>query len=113
MGSNTSTANSLLIGEYALTLDAGVTSGATTIGYYLKPRSAGTTAAKFYNNFTFAGTQRLLSYVGADSANVVAGAFAFNNVTLTVVPEPSAFGMVMLGALGLVGFRRLGLRRTA
>ena len=27
--------------------------------------------------------------------------------------EWPAFGMVMLGALGLVGFRRLGLRRTA
>lgn len=30
-----------------------------------------------------------------------------------VVPEPSAFGMLALGALGLVGFRRIGLRRTA
>ena len=29
------------------------------------------------------------------------------------VPEPSAFGMLALGALGLVGFRRMGLRRTA
>jgi hypothetical protein len=26
------------------------------------------------------------------------------------VPEPSAFGMVLLGAMGLVGFRRLGFR---
>ena len=34
-------------------------------------------------------------------------------VTITVVPEPSAFGMVLVGALGLVGFRRLGFRRTA
>ena len=27
------------------------------------------------------------------------------------VPEPTAFGMVVLGALGLVGFRRAGVRR--
>ena len=31
----------------------------------------------------------------------------------SVVPEPSAFGMVLIGAPGLVGFRRLGLRRSA
>jgi hypothetical protein len=29
------------------------------------------------------------------------------------VPEPSAFGMVMLGALSLVGFRRFALRRAS
>ena len=29
------------------------------------------------------------------------------------VPEPSAFGMVLPGAPGLAGFRRLGLRRKA
>ena len=34
-------------------------------------------------------------------------------VVLSAVPEPSAFGMLALGALGLVGFRRMGLRRTA
>ena len=35
------------------------------------------------------------------------------NATALSVPEPSAFGMLALGALGLVGFRRMGLRRTA
>ena len=34
-------------------------------------------------------------------------------VLAAAVPEPSAFGMLALGALGLVGFRRMGLRRTA
>lgn len=34
-------------------------------------------------------------------------------VVITAVPEPSAFGMVLIGALGLVGFRRLGFRRSA
>jgi hypothetical protein len=33
-------------------------------------------------------------------------------VLLVSVPEPSAFGMVVLGAMGLVGFRRFGLRRA-
>ena len=33
-------------------------------------------------------------------------------VVITAVPEPSAFGMVLIGALGLVGFRRLGFRRA-
>ena len=34
-------------------------------------------------------------------------------IITAAVPEPSAFGMVLVGALGLVGFRRLGFRRTA
>ena len=33
-------------------------------------------------------------------------------ITIASVPEPSAFGMVLIGALGLVGFRRLGFRRS-
>jgi hypothetical protein len=37
----------------------------------------------------------------------------FTPLTFAAVPEPSAFGMVLVGALGLVGFRRLGFRRTA
>lgn len=32
---------------------------------------------------------------------------------LIMVPEPSAFGMIALGAFSLVGFRRFGFRRTA
>ena len=31
-------------------------------------------------------------------------------IIISAVPEPSAFGMVLIGALGLVGFRRLGFR---
>jgi len=38
--------------------------------------------------------------------------FVGNPVNLIVIPEPSAFGMVLLGAMGLVGFRRLGVRRA-
>ena len=42
------------------------------------------------------------------TASVPAG----SGVTLTSVPEPSAFGMVLLGAMSVVGFRRLGIRRS-
>ena len=43
---------------------------------------------------------------GADAQLAVAAP------VLISVPEPSAFGMVLLGAMGLVGFRRMGLRRA-
>ena len=42
------------------------------------------------------------------AANIAVGA----PVMVTVVPEPSAFGMVLVGLLGLLGFRRLGLRNA-
>ena len=35
------------------------------------------------------------------------------SIVAGAIPEPSAFGMLAIGALGLVGFRRMGLRRTA
>lgn len=41
--------------------------------------------------------------------NTIAGA----DVQIQLVPEPSAFGMLLVGALGLVGFRRIGFRRSA
>ncbi len=50
-----------------------------------------------------------------NSRGVNGGTVALVGVGLPVlvaVPEPSAFGMVLLGAMGLVGFRRMGLRRS-
>jgi hypothetical protein len=38
--------------------------------------------------------------------------FVGSPIALIAIPEPSAFGMVLLGAMGLVGFRRLGVRRS-
>jgi len=57
------------------------------------------------------------AWTGADNASdngSAQSAFMTVNATgITVgVPEPSAFAMVGLGALGLLGFRRMGLRRT-
>lgn len=52
---------------------------------------------------------------GGTAKNGSTGVFRSGGaVQLTVipVPEPSAFGMVLLGAMGLVGFRRMGLRRS-
>lgn len=49
---------------------------------------------------------------GTSGAQTLQG-IANNPVVLTGVPEPSAFGMVLMGALGLVGFRRLGFRRSS
>jgi hypothetical protein len=43
---------------------------------------------------------------GAD-AQIAVGA-----PVLVQVPEPTAFGMVLLGAMGLIGFRRLGVRKS-
>ena len=34
------------------------------------------------------------------------------SVSVLVVPEPTAFGMVLMGAMGVVGFRRLGFKRS-
>jgi hypothetical protein len=45
----------------------------------------------------------------ANSAEMVVGSAV---TFIAAVPEPSAFGMVLIGALGLVGFRRLGFRRS-
>ena len=84
------------------------------MGYSLRPRTSGATGSKFYNNFTVNGVANNYSYKGSTSTNTIDNAFGFSGVaiTLAVVPEPSAFGMVLIGALGLVGFRRLGFRRS-
>ena len=50
----------------------------------------------------------LVNAGGTNFAEMFVGA----PIVITAVPEPSAFGMVLIGALGLVGFRRLGFRRS-
>ena len=57
-------------------------------------RVDGVSPNKNYNSAGFLGS------VGSDVAIIAA------------VPEPSAFGMILTGALGLIGFRRLGFRRS-
>ena len=106
----------LLIGQFQLTLGAVIASGQTTIGYYLQVRTSGSVGNKFNQVFQAGGVLNALDFMGQPTGGASTNAydsFAFNNVVLTAAPEPSAFGMLLVGALGLVGFRRLGLRRTA
>ena len=44
----------------------------------------------------------------ASGGTILTGA----GVTLIAIPEPAAFGMLLLGGVGLVGFRRLGIRKA-
>ena len=37
---------------------------------------------------------------------------AGSGVQLIAIPEPAAFGMLLLGGVGMVGFRRLGIRKA-
>ena len=49
---------------------------------------------------------------GSGAQTGIANIVIAPGISVVTVPEPSAFGMVLLGAMGLVGFRRLGLRRS-
>lgn len=120
-GNGTST---LPIGEFVLTLGAGsdiLTGGTTNIGYFLRSSVGGTATIKNYNtgqldaaNFSYNYQGNIaLATAGTQTTVNAYGAMISAGVTVIAVPEPSAFGMLALGALGLVGFRRLGLRRTA
>lgn len=68
---------------------------------------------------TAANKGQIATWTQADNLNdtgasAFASMFVGSPVSLAAaVPEPSAFGMLALGAFGLVGFRRMGLRRTA
>ena len=101
-----------ILGETVLTLQ----SGAVSVKF--NPRTVANTGAaanRLNVGFKIDGVAFNLN---GDGAATTAGAlpdptaFVFNAATLTVVPEPSAFGMVFLGAMGLVGFRRLGMKKS-
>ena len=55
--------------------------------------------------FTTDGTSFQYNY---DNVNLAVGADVIINPN---IPEPSAIGMLLLGSIGLVGFRRSALRR--
>ena len=76
--------------------------GQNTLVNFTLPASLGLAVKANWQIDVATGAQTLQGVKGSD---VSLGALA--------VPEPSAFGMLALGALGLVGFRRMGLRRTA
>ena len=91
------------IGSYTFAIGTGVNGQTTGVNFAVPNLGALNNASRA--SWTRDGTA---GQTGA-SANLAVAA----PVVISVVPEPSAIGMVMLGALGLVGFRRLGLRRTA
>lgn len=104
---------SFILGETVLTLQG---AGSTIVNFV--PRlftGAGSAGARTSFIFKVDGTQ--FSYRGDGALASQNGGvgdpttFVFNPVTLVAVPEPSAFGMVFIGAMGLVGFRRMGLRQ--
>lgn len=83
------------------------TAGSQTVINFKKPTSG--TAANIGN--WWADNDGVLSATGLQST--LANIAIHTGVTVQNVPEPSAFGMVLVGALGLVGFRRLGFRRNS
>jgi hypothetical protein len=107
-----SSKRSILVGEFKLVLDAGA-SGSTSVGFYVRPKgtNAATAPAVAY---TYNANTKSANYTGNTGTTVSPNdVFGFQNVSITAaVPEPSAFGMAMVGALGLIGFRRFGLRRA-
>lgn len=90
-----------LLGTKTFRIDTAVTSSIS-----LQFAGRNTTALSKEIKFTLDGVAK--TFNGTD-ANIGYG----TAITIAAVPEPSAFGMLALGALGLVGFRRMGLRRTA
>ena len=103
-----------VLGETVLTL----TGTGTTIVNFVPRVFTGAGAAGARTSFIFKVDGTQFSYRGdgalASQNGGVGDAttFAFNPITLVSVPEPSAFGMVLLGAMGLVGYRRFGVRRA-
>lgn len=91
------------VGTYTFSIGAGVSGNTTGVNYAVPSLGALNNAARASWTKDGAAGQN-----GA-SANLSVAA----PIVITVVPEPSAFGMLALGALGLVGFRRMSLRRTA
>lgn len=92
------------IAQYNFTIANAVAGTSTGVNYGVQ--LFGSLANNARASWTRDGT---VGQTGISANLAVAGVV---NIT-AAVPEPSAFGMLALGALGLVGFRRMGLRRTA
>ena len=103
LGSGAGNSAQFLLGTKTWRVDTAITSPIT-----LQFAGRVTTALSKDVKWTVDGVTK--SFNGNDVTNI---AYLPAVVITAAVPEPSAFGMLALGALGLVGFRRLGLRRTA
>ena len=109
------TGQTFILGETIITL-GGSAGAATSIRYVPRIGVVGLAGNRANATFKIDNVTFSMNGDGGTSAtnpNVAdPTTFQFNPVTLTIVPEPSAFGMVLLGALSVVGFRRLGIRRS-
>lgn len=106
-GTGASTApTTLLIGATTFTLGASALANQSTlVNYVPRIKTDGTVGQRNLHKFVLDGA--IVSLAGNDATNLAVG----TPVTLSLIPEPSAFGMVLLGAMGLVGFRRYGGKR--
>jgi len=96
-----------LMGTATLNLNSGFTASSLSMNWVIP------TFSTVINKKTIAQWTDADNIVNEGSTQA-AEMFVGSSVIITAaVPEPSAFGMVLVGALGLVGFRRLGFRRTA
>ncbi|XHR31258.1 MAG: beta strand repeat-containing protein [Chthoniobacteraceae bacterium] len=103
-----STLSGLTMGS-TITLIDNIGSGTTT-GYFSTIITSGSTYTVTSNSnytFTAGGTEYLLSY----NASSAESGSSFNDVTLTVVPEPGTWAM-LVGGIGMLAFSQR-LRRRA
>ncbi len=107
--------------EFALsTVDYKITSAGSGFSITMFPSlfTSGIGASKFSSAWaedTAGGTasgNRSSGFNGYTPAANAANTGTITATSFAIVPEPSAFGMVIVGAMGLVGMRRLGFRRT-
>ena len=93
-----------LIGTTTFTLALNSTLGQSTpLSIVPRNRTNGGVNGPLVHKFRLDGTDFTLAGNSPQIAEI--------GVNLSLAPEPSAIGMVLLGAMGLVGFRRSGLRR--
>ncbi|XHR31150.1 MAG: autotransporter-associated beta strand repeat-containing protein [Chthoniobacteraceae bacterium] len=101
-----STLSGLTLGETITLIDN--TGSGTTTGYFATIITSGYTYTVTSNSnyiFTVGSTEYLLSYTSNADGNGYT-----NDVTLTVVPEPSTWAMI-LGGIGMLGFAQRQRRR--
>jgi hypothetical protein len=93
-----------LIGQFQFTLTGSVAAGQTmNLAFVPRFKSSGLTNTKQIHKFVVDGVQKLLNGDDAQIAEI--------GVSVGyLVPEPSAIGMLLLGSVGLVGFRRSAFR---
>ena len=98
-----------ILGETILTLNG---AGSTSVRYIPRTGVGGLAGNRVAATFRIDTVAYSLNGDGSGTGGG-ADAFSFGTpLSIIAVPEPSAFGMVLLGSLGVIGFRRFGLRKS-